>query len=216
MSRNESPKNREDKYSDLDEYKAIFREDDFPSGDEELMEITKRIKLLPQEEPPTGMVNKILTAVEPKKPTLWVSLTNKLKSPVTFTFTPVKLMPAAVAILLALALVPQWMINGMVRQPVQLNTELKVPIVFTLKNSTAESVCVIGDFNSWDPEGYRMKYDRSNKTWTLEVLAPKGRHEYSFLINGRITIPDPKADFNIDDGFGNKNSVVFAGEKLAI
>lgn len=216
MSRNESPKNLEDKYSELDEYRTIFGTDDYPAGDEELMEITSQIKMIPQEEPPAWMAAKILAAVEPKKPSLWQSLTHRLKTPVTFTFTPMKMMPAAIAILLALALVPQWMINGLTSQPVQLATNLMVPIVFTLENSTAKSVCVIGDFNSWDPKGYTMKYNKKNKTWTLEVLAPKGRHEYSFLIDGRKTIPDPKADFNIDDGFGNKNSVVFVGEKLAI
>ena len=48
--------------------------------------------------------------------------------------------------------------------------------------------------------------------WVLELRLPEGRHEYAFLVDGKMLVTDPSARFSQDDGFGNKNSILFVTE----
>jgi 1,4-alpha-glucan branching enzyme len=68
---------------------------------------------------------------------------------------------------------------------------------------------VIGSFNQWSPNGYALRRDDRTGRWVLEAPLPPGRYEYSFLIDGRRTRPDPNAAITTDDGFGNRNSVLY-------
>ena len=89
-------------------------------------------------------------------------------------------------------------------------------MVFTLEADRAETVYVIGSFNLWNPKAHQMKRDVKTGVWQLEVTLPAGRHEYSFLIDGKVAVPDPNASFFKDDGFGSKNSVITVENELQI
>ena len=76
----------------------------------------------------------------------------------------------------------------------------------------AASVAVIGSFNGWSPAGYAMLPGGEAGVWTLRLRLPPGRHQYSFLVDGKEILPDPRAFVQEDDGFGNRNSVLVVGE----
>jgi len=138
-------------------------------------------------------------------------LRNWAVSPKTVSFTPAKLVPAVAALILVLGIVPLLLREdpGRIAGPAR---ELPlVPVVFSIQAPQDARVSVIGSFNEWDPEGYKLAYDESRGVWNIEVRLPSGRHEYSYIIDGEV-VPDPKAPFFQDDGFGNLNSVILVND----
>ncbi len=55
----------------------------------------------------------------------------------------------------------------------------------------AKTVCLVGDFNRWNPSTYPME-SRLDGWWFLQVLLPHGHHQYRFLVDGRPVL-DPHA-----------------------
>ena len=78
---------------------------------------------------------------------------------------------------------------------------------FAVKNPKARSVSVAGDFNQWS-EVPLVLADAGQGLYTVEVAIPRGTYAYAFLVDGKKWIADPTADRVIDDGFGNKNSLM--------
>lgn len=79
----------------------------------------------------------------------------------------------------------------------------------------ASSVRMTGDFVSWDPEGVRLEDQRGTGVWTVDVPLEPGVYQYTFIVDGTEWRPDPHAVSQVDDGFGQTNSVVIvsaAGE----
>lgn len=81
-----------------------------------------------------------------------------------------------------------------------------VMVTFQLRAPEARSVYLAGDFNNWQPNEIKLK--QRNGEWYIELPLKPGRYQYNFLINGKEWVPDPNADFYVDDGFGQKNSVI--------
>jgi 1,4-alpha-glucan branching enzyme len=86
--------------------------------------------------------------------------------------------------------------------------KLQAAVTFTLNMPDASNVEVIGSFNQWTPNGFRMDWDERRGLWVLSVPLERGRYEYAFLVDGKTILPDPKAFMQQDDGFGNKNSIL--------
>jgi 1,4-alpha-glucan branching enzyme len=80
------------------------------------------------------------------------------------------------------------------------------PVRFIFNNAQAREVCLAGSFNQWSPEGNCMA--RTGEIWALDVLLPRGRHEYVFVIDGHTWQPDPGAVMFEETGFGTKNSIL--------
>ncbi|MCX6923946.1 MAG: isoamylase early set domain-containing protein, partial [Verrucomicrobia bacterium] len=55
----------------------------------------------------------------------------------------------------------------------------------------AKRVCLVGDFNDWDPTDHPMNL-KPTGTWTLALPLHHGHHRYYFLVDGKPTL-DPKA-----------------------
>ncbi|MBM4185022.1 MAG: hypothetical protein FJ207_12545 [Gemmatimonadetes bacterium] len=72
----------------------------------------------------------------------------------------------------------------------------------------AASVRLTGDFVSWSPEGIALEDPRGTGVWTTDVALPPGVYQYTFVVNGTEWVPDPRAVSQVDDGFGQLNSVV--------
>lgn len=72
----------------------------------------------------------------------------------------------------------------------------------------ASSVRMTGDFVSWDPEGIGLRDQRGTGVWTVDVPLEPGVYQYTFIVDGTEWRPDPHAVSQVDDGFGQTNSVV--------
>jgi hypothetical protein len=72
----------------------------------------------------------------------------------------------------------------------------------------ASSVRMTGDFVSWDPEGIVLRDQRGTGVWTVDVPLTPGVYQYTFIVDGSEWRPDPHAVSQVDDGFGQQNSVV--------
>jgi len=57
------------------------------------------------------------------------------------------------------------------------------------------------------PEGVALSDAAGSGMWSVDVPLTPGVHHYVFIIDGREWLPDPNAS-QVDDGFGEKNSVV--------
>jgi 1,4-alpha-glucan branching enzyme len=76
--------------------------------------------------------------------------------------------------------------------------------LFTYEGA-AQSVCISGDFNQWSPDSHCMR--RQKGVWRIHLMLPVGIYRYTFVINGRNRVVDPKALFAETDGFGHRNAI---------
>ena len=83
-------------------------------------------------------------------------------------------------------------------------------VKFTFVAPAAKEVYLVGDFNDWDVSKNPMA--RSGSTWTVVVPMAAGRHQYSFVVDGKSWSNDPTAPSAPDDGFGHTNSVKIVGK----
>lgn len=204
------------KKNDLSDVRSLV-EDDFSrcstvdkENMEELVGIAQMLKQMPDQDPPHDLVSKVLRSVEPKKNSLWTRLYQWLRMPRSIRIVPMKLIPAgavvSAALLFALQILPR---NEMIQHP-KGEDPGKVTVAFNFVHPEAKSVSLIGSFNKWSPKGYQMKPRGEEKVWVwvIELNLPPGRYQYAYLVDGKVTTPDPKSPFSENDGFGNKNSVI--------
>ncbi len=86
---------------------------------------------------------------------------------------------------------------------------------FVLVAPTAGSVAVTGDFVNWDPDGIPLKDRLGSGIWMTEVELSPGLHHYVFIIDGTEWRPDPNATSQVDDGFGQQNSVLLVAPRTS-
>ena len=79
---------------------------------------------------------------------------------------------------------------------------------FVFVSGDASSVHLTGDFVSWSREGIELEDLRGTGIWTADVPLLPGVYQYTFIVNGTEWRPDPRAVAQVDDGFGQTNSVV--------
>jgi hypothetical protein len=178
-------------------------------ADRELLALKRLIRRLPDREAPAGLAESILSSLEPKTVPGWRRIYRWVLRPRTVTLQPLRLVPAAMVLLLLLAIAfhfRPWRENGGSMYPRQASL---VTVTFTLSYPRAESVSLIGSFNQWNPAGHKMHQLSDRNTWVLELRLPEGRHEYAFLVDGKMVVPDQSSPFYQSDGFGNRNSVLF-------
>jgi 1,4-alpha-glucan branching enzyme len=65
------------------------------------------------------------------------------------------------------------------------------PINFYCTAPEAQSVCLMGDFNGWNPTSHPME-QRRDGWWFLQVQLTHGHHQYLFVVDGTPTL-DPHA-----------------------
>ena len=82
-------------------------------------------------------------------------------------------------------------------------------VKFTFVAPSAKNVTLVGDFNDWDVS--RTPMARSGSVWTVVVPMTAGRHQYSYVVDGKSWSSDPNAPSAPDDGFGHTNSVKIVG-----
>ncbi len=65
------------------------------------------------------------------------------------------------------------------------------PIRFYCHAPEAQTVCVVGDFNDWNPNLHPLQRQRDG-SWHTELPLPHGYHQYVLLVDGRRVL-DPGA-----------------------
>jgi 1,4-alpha-glucan branching enzyme len=78
-------------------------------------------------------------------------------------------------------------------------------VVFSFEGQ-ARSICIVGDFNQWAPDANCLK--KHDDQWDIRLWLPRGPNHYAFVLDGERWVPDPKALYVENDGFGRQNSVV--------
>lgn len=176
--------------------KKVFIEDTIKQG----------IRTAPEAEVPEGFATRLMEKLEPRRPSMWTRFRLWLVRPQVMTFRPLTVIPAAG---LALALIALSFIGFDTTEPSQGPRLAKVRFVLHDADMRARNVAVIGSFNNWKAERSVMWYSQEEKAWLLEAQLPPGDHEYLFVVNGEKLVPDPQAPMTRDDGFGNRNSIMF-------
>lgn len=82
----------------------------------------------------------------------------------------------------------------------------KKRVKFQVEAKDAERVCLVGNFNEWNPEKHPMQKN-SNGTWEKTVLLAPGRYEYKFQVDGkwRLDTANPERCRN---EFGTQNCLI--------
>ena len=197
-------------------------QDDAPQDDESLGEdllyLAARVKRLPDLDPPAILLPSVMQAVRMKRRPWWYRLHKWASAPMSITFTPLRVLPAA-AMLVAVCLASVFYLTLRDNRSFNLHeAQLQssayrgpnmVPVSFSLHMPDAGSVAVVGSFNDWHPKECSMHRDR--EMWTVTLHLPSGRYEYAFMVDGKSIVPDPGANIYQDDGFGNQNAVLIVG-----
>lgn len=98
-----------------------------------------------------------------------------------------------------------------IEQSVQAVSETSdvVRLRFVYIDGEANSVAVAGDFSNWEPVPLTRQELNGQQVWTGLVSMSRGEHRYMFVKNGDQWITDPLAPMYREDGFGNKNAVIY-------
>ena len=92
----------------------------------------------------------------------------------------------------------------------------ETPVVlvrFELAAPRAQTVSLAGSFNAWSGAEEDMVKSSATGLWTITVPLPSGEHQYMFVVDGEQWVPDPNAHAQVDDGFGQSNSVIVVGPR---
>ena len=93
-------------------------------------------------------------------------------------------------------------------------SEIPVMLVrFELAAPQAQNVSLTGSFNDWSAGEEYMVKSSATGLWTITVPLPSGEHQYMFVVDGEQWVPDPNAHAQVDDGFGQSNSVIVVGPR---
>jgi len=93
------------------------------------------------------------------------------------------------------------------------SVSVSVRLVFAAPR--ASRVAVTGDFASWDPKGIPLAGPQGDGIWAVELKLPPGLHHYVFIVDGSEWQHDPNAPSHVEDGLGQRNSVLLVPEQKA-
>ncbi|EAW29094.1 MULTISPECIES: isoamylase early set domain-containing protein [Pseudoalteromonas] len=86
-------------------------------------------------------------------------------------------------------------------------TKDEAEITFEFAHPDAQEVCLIGEFNSWQP--VPMKLNKKQGVFKCKQRLPLDqKYHFRYLINGEFWDNDHKADAYEANSFGTENSIV--------
>jgi 1,4-alpha-glucan branching enzyme len=88
-----------------------------------------------------------------------------------------------------------------------------VLVRFELVAPDAERVALAGSFNAWNDRATPFVRNAASGMWTVTLALPPGEHQYLFVVDGNRWIPDPAAHAQVQDEFGQTNSVLVVGPR---
>lgn len=175
---------------------------------------------------PEGFSDRVMKAIEtPASTTESTGLVETAKNWIESIWTPRELYwrPAyglAVAVVLLVSvLLPFYVFQESQQQPegnrisesIQTVSDAadQVWLRFVYIDNEADSIAVAGDFSNWDPISLTKQVVNGEQVWTGLVSMTRGEHRYMFVKDGEKWITDPLASVQREDGFGNKNAVIY-------
>lgn len=179
-----------------------------------------------QPEVPDGFTDRVMYSIEQaEQPEPNISLTEQIKSWIQRLWVPkeIQLRPvygvAAAMILTIFILTPFYFDaskevrqskNNMQESVQQVaHSQDQVWVRFVYIDENAQSIEVAGDFNGWKPIALDKKEVNGEQVWTGLVSMDRGEHRYMFVKDGEKWVTDPMAPMQREDGFGNKNAVIY-------
>jgi hypothetical protein len=175
--------------------------------------VIRAIRDLPQIDPPPGFADGVLRRLSPIRLPWWRRAWIWTRTPRSLAVTPLRIGTIGVGLvsLFLLAVVregPRVLPGADALRP-GFST-----VIFQLADPEGRirSAAVIGSFNRWNPNGFRMRFAPERRAWLLQAQLPPGCHEYVFLLDETRVSPDPEAILTREDGFGNLNSVLLLTE----
>lgn len=186
-----------------------------PAGRRELAAMRRLMQQakLPAPALPQGFEQRLMArlAVTPApKPSLWARLRRAWGGP---AWMPVAALAGAGTLLVVVGLFAGYEAGvraGRSTVPavaVQAPAPERVLVRFAIKAPDARKVEVVGSFNGWGAKGVQLARG-GDGAWVASLQLPKGRYEYTFVVDGQRWVPDPSAAQLVDDGFGGQNAVL--------
>jgi hypothetical protein len=146
---------------------------------------------------PKNMTEKILLKIEMQGDN--ISITERVSSLFSFIIRPAFAVPVFAVLFIGLALFT-------------FTKQRPVRVTFMLHNPQASSVRVAGDFNDWNPSGYRLT--KVNGHWKIELNLEPRQYQYVFVVDDKNWIPDPANSERIRNDSGYINSVIDVGNEI--
>lgn len=180
-------------------------------------------------EVPAGFSDKVMMEIdqleEQPQEVEQISLVPDIISWLQSIFTPrnYQLSPAIIAFAVTLViLIPSlslYLYQGDTNIIVQSNEEVATQAVsekeelvwvrFIYVDENADNIAIAGDFNDWQPDQLTEQQVNGKNVWTGFFAMPRGENKYMFVVNGENWVTDPLATMYEDDGFGNKNAIIY-------
>ena len=84
-------------------------------------------------------------------------------------------------------------------------------LLFVYQDLHSRTVALAGSFNNWDDAQFRLQESRVG-WWSIWMPKPKeGRHQYKYVVDGSVWLPDPANALREPDGVGGWNSLLVIG-----
>jgi len=77
----------------------------------------------------------------------------------------------------------------------------------------AHRVTLAGSFNGWNDSTITFTQGSQQGVWTVTVALRPGEYQYLFVVDGERWIPDPAAHAQVEDDFGQTNSLLVVGPR---
>lgn len=184
--------------------------------DDALKMIAGHIAQLQDSDPPQGLTAAVMQHVQAGKRNRRHVLAWRWRLRTILAPIPVRIVPigAAVAMIIGALIMNRGFMGGETAMEAlqQHPTSVHRTVVFRLVNPMAREVAVIGTFNHWNPQGYKMERADTDAPWELHLDLATGEYAYAFLINDQWTVPDPDSLWQQEDGFGNSNSILIVAD----
>ena len=135
---------------------------------------------------------------------------------------------ATIALAVAATTIVFCVVNGVLLKPLpfpdseelvrlyQTSAELAQTPNMALREQADRLPLSVRVFNDWQADGVLLTQNAETGVWTGTVPLRPGEHQYMFVIDGAEWIPDPDAHAQVDDGFGQTNSVIVVGPRGVI
>lgn len=150
----------------------------------------------------------VRSRVRPKRHVGWRALVE----PRVFTLRPA-LAAAAAVVLVVLSSVLTMLINDGPASTPPGSAPGTILVRFELRLPQAERVALAGTFNGWSDSSIVFARAGEADQWTVTVALTPGRYQYLFVVDGERWVPDPKAHAQIEDEFGQMNSLLVVGPR---
>jgi hypothetical protein len=161
---------------------------------------------------------RVMAAVRARPRPLPAAWWRRLGEPRTVSIRPALAAAAAVTLILASSALTFLVTRdpaGTVPATVALpdGTTGSILVRFELSATGAQRVALAGSFNDWSDSSIVFARGSAPDQWTVTVALAPGRYQYLFVVDGNAWIPDPLAHAQVEDEFGQMNSLLVVGPR---